>query len=190
MSELLDTSRGFTRPAADPRSLCAQQFRKKTRLPPHPTPPFARAAPSYPLGKGGLDLQMSPRPYDRDHRRAQRTHHRLPTLVQWRSTQILEAGEGARARAAADSPSGSSPDLTSSRPPLRPVTRETQDAWASPGCWKMKLKVAQSFPTLCNQARILRARILEWVAFPFSRGFSQPRDGTQLSRFAGGFFTS
>ena len=100
------------------------------------------------------------------------------------------AREGARARAAADSPSGSSPDLTSSRPPLRPVTRETQDAWASPGCWKMKLKVAQSFPTLCNQARILRARILEWVAFPFSRGFSQPRDGTQLSRFAGGFFTS
>ena len=26
---------------------------------------------------------------------------------------------------------------------------------------------------------ILQARILEWVAFPFSRGFSQPRDRTQ-----------
>ena len=29
-----------------------------------------------------------------------------------------------------------------------------------------------------------------WVAFPFSRGFSQPRDGTQVSCIAGGFFTS
>ena len=28
---------------------------------------------------------------------------------------------------------------------------------------------------------ILQARILEWVAFPFSRGFSQPRDWTQVS---------
>ena len=33
---------------------------------------------------------------------------------------------------------------------------------------------------------ILQARILEWVAFPFSRGSSQPRDGTQVSRIAGG----
>ena len=33
-------------------------------------------------------------------------------------------------------------------------------------------------------------RILEWVAFPFSRGSSQPRDRTQVSRIAGGFFTS
>ena len=37
---------------------------------------------------------------------------------------------------------------------------------------------------------ILQARILEWVAFPFSRGSSQPRDQTQVSRIAGGFFTS
>ena len=36
---------------------------------------------------------------------------------------------------------------------------------------------------------ILQARILEWVAFPFSRGSSQPRDWTQVSRIAGGFFT-
>ena len=27
---------------------------------------------------------------------------------------------------------------------------------------------------------ILQARILEWIAFPFSRGSSQPRDGTQV----------
>ena len=30
----------------------------------------------------------------------------------------------------------------------------------------------------------------EWVAFPFSRGSSLPRDGTQVSHFAGEFFTS
>ena len=45
----------------------------------------------------------------------------------------------------------------------------------------MKVKVAQSCLTLCSPMDyavhgILQARILEWVAFPFSRGFSQPRD--------------
>ena len=38
--------------------------------------------------------------------------------------------------------------------------------------------------------RILQARILEWVAFPFSRGSSHPRDWTQVSCIAGRFFTS
>ena len=37
---------------------------------------------------------------------------------------------------------------------------------------------------------ILQARILEGVAFPFSRGSSQPRDRTQVSRIAGRFFTT
>ena len=37
---------------------------------------------------------------------------------------------------------------------------------------------------------ILQARILEWVAFPFSRGSSEPRDRTQVSHTAGRFFTS
>ena len=37
---------------------------------------------------------------------------------------------------------------------------------------------------------ILQARILEWVTFPFSRGSSQPKDWTQVSCIAGGFFTS
>ena len=37
---------------------------------------------------------------------------------------------------------------------------------------------------------ILQARILKWIAFPFSRGFSQPRDQTQVFRIAGEFFTS
>ena len=36
---------------------------------------------------------------------------------------------------------------------------------------------------------ILQARILEWVAIPFSRGSSQPRDWTRVSCFAGGSFT-
>ena len=60
---------------------------------------------------------------------------------------------------------------------------------------KSIVKVTQSCPTLCDPMDytvlgILQARILEWVAFPFSRGFSQPRDRTQVSRIAGGFFTS
>ena len=60
---------------------------------------------------------------------------------------------------------------------------------------KVKVKVTQLRLTLCNPIYytvhgILQARILEWVAFPFSRGSSQPRDRTQVSRIAGGFFTS
>ena len=41
----------------------------------------------------------------------------------------------------------------------------------------------------CIVHGILQARILEWVDFPFSRGSSQPRDRTQVSHIAGGFFT-
>ena len=37
---------------------------------------------------------------------------------------------------------------------------------------------------------ILLARILEWVAIPFSRRSSQPMDWTQVSLIAGRFFTS
>jgi len=36
---------------------------------------------------------------------------------------------------------------------------------------------------------ILQARILEWVAMPSSRGSSQPREQTQVSHIAGGFFS-
>ena len=57
------------------------------------------------------------------------------------------------------------------------------------------VKVAQSCLTLCEPMDytvhgILQARILEWVAFPFSRGSFQPRDWTQVSHLGGGFFTS
>ena len=57
--------------------------------------------------------------------------------------------------------------------------------------------VTQSCPTLCDSMDytvhgVFQARILEWIDpfYPFSRGSSQPRDWTQVSRIAGGFFTS
>ena len=61
------------------------------------------------------------------------------------------------------------------------------------GC--MYVKVAQSCLTLCDLMDctlhgILQAKILEWVAFSFSRGSSQPRDRTQVFCTAGGFLTS
>ena len=40
-----------------------------------------------------------------------------------------------------------------------------------------------------SMCRIPQVRILEWVAIPFSRGFSQPRDRTQVSCIAGRLFT-
>ena len=59
---------------------------------------------------------------------------------------------------------------------------------------KVKVKVTQSSRTLCNPIDytvhgIFQARILEWIAIPFSRGSSQPRDWTLISRAAGDFFT-
>ena len=66
--------------------------------------------------------------------------------------------------------------------------------------WPMKLLVAQSCPTSCDPMDcslpgssvhgILQARMLEWVAIPFSRGSSWPRDWTWISCvIAGRFFT-
>ena len=57
----------------------------------------------------------------------------------------------------------------------------------------MKVKVTQSCLTLCDPLDytvhgILQARILKWIAFPFSRGSSQPRDRSQVSCIAGRFF--
>ena len=58
-----------------------------------------------------------------------------------------------------------------------------------------EVKVAHLCLTLCDPMDytvngILQARILEWVAFPFSRGSSQARDWAQVSSIAGRFFTS
>ena len=69
------------------------------------------------------------------------------------------------------------------------------------GCWRlvqlgiMKVKVAQSCPTLYNSMDytvygILQARILEWVAFPFSRGSSEPWGRRQVFCIAGRLLTS
>ena len=65
---------------------------------------------------------------------------------------------------------------------------------------KVKLLVTQSGLTLRDPMDhslpgfsvhgILQARILEWVAIPFSRGSSLPRDRTQVSCTAGGFLPS
>ena len=64
---------------------------------------------------------------------------------------------------------------------------------------RKKVKVVQSCLTLCDPMDcslpgscvhgILQARILKWVAVPFSRRSSQPRDQTQVFRIAGKFFT-
>ena len=59
----------------------------------------------------------------------------------------------------------------------------------------LKVKVTQLCLILCDPMDytvqgILQARILEWVAFPFSRGSSLPRDWTQVSLIAGRLFTS
>ena len=51
--------------------------------------------------------------------------------------------------------------------------------------WKL-LNCVQFFVIVVH--RILQARILEWVACPVARGSSQPRDRTQVSGIAGGFF--
>ena len=57
------------------------------------------------------------------------------------------------------------------------------------------MKVTQLCPTLCDCMNytvhgILQARILEWVAYPFSRASSQPRNQTRVSCIAGRFFTN
>ena len=89
---------------------------------------------------------------------------------------------------------------------IKPVNPKGDQPWVFIGrtdaeaeaLWQMKkvkVKVTQSCLILCNPLDyavhgILQARILEWVAFPVSRGSSQLRDQTQVSRIAGGFFTS
>ena len=56
---------------------------------------------------------------------------------------------------------------------------------ANAGVWSVK--VAKLCLTLCPPLglhRILQVRIVEWIAFPFSRGSSQTRDWTQVSPIA------
>ena len=72
------------------------------------------------------------------------------------------------------------PCVLQGRETAPPVLRKVKE--------KVKVLVTQLCPTLCNSKDcsppdssvhgILQARILEWVAIPFSRGFFQPRDQT------------
>ena len=67
--------------------------------------------------------------------------------------------------------------------------------------WKVKVlsRALSLCPTLCNPKHcslpgfsvhgISQARILEWIAIPFSRGSCQPRDQTQVSCIPRNFFT-
>ena len=65
-------------------------------------------------------------------------------------------------------------------------------------CAWLLAKSLQSCPTFCDPMGrslpgssvhgILQTRMLEWIAIPFSRGSSQPRDQTWISCIAGGFF--
>ena len=79
------------------------------------------------------------------------------------------------------------------------ITSPWKAHYTSTGCHSVKIwsevKVSQLCPTLCTPKDyivhgILQARILDWIAIPFSRGSSQPRDRTQVSLIAGEFFTS
>ena len=75
----------------------------------------------------------------------------------------------------------------------------TEEVGDSSSCSPLKVKVAQSCPTLCDPMDcspsgsfvhgILQARILEWVVISFSRGSYRSRDRTQVSCTAGRFFT-
>ena len=59
------------------------------------------------------------------------------------------------------------------------------------GLWQ-KVKESESYSVGSDSLwphGILQAKIRQWVAIPFCRGSSQPRDWTQVSCIAGRFFT-
>ena len=79
--------------------------------------------------------------------------------------------------------------------PLRWMWREKKVAqkwWLrSEVKWKSLSRVRPFVtPWTIQSMECSRPGYWEWVAFPFSRGSSQPRDQTQVSCSAGGFFTS
>ena len=82
-----------------------------------------------------------------------------------------------------------------------PAMRET---WVRSLCWEDPLEKGKAtklqssglensmdYSLLGSSVhRLLQERILEWVATPFSRGSSQPRNQTGVSCIAGGFFAN
>ena len=81
-----------------------------------------------------------------------------------------------------------------------PLLRKDKDLAEMETQWYMKVLVAQSCLTLYDPMDcslpgssvhgVLQARILEWVAIPFSRGSSWPRDRTWVSCTASRVFTN
>ena len=73
-----------------------------------------------------------------------------------------------------------------------PVFKYCLHCVCMPGCFSRD-RLLVALWTVAYQAPlssgILQARIQGWVAVPFSRGSSQPRDGIQISCIAGGVFT-
>ena len=66
--------------------------------------------------------------------------------------------------------------------------------WSEVKWSEVKWKLSQSCLPLCDPIDytvhgILQAGLLEWVAIPFSRGSSQPRDSTWVSHIPGRVFT-
>ena len=130
MSELLNTH--LARLPARPPAL--QPLRsavpEEDAFVPHPTATFARAAPAYPLGKGGLDLQTSPGPPiaapapPREHAAGSQ---------RWCPGSPPRSQPLSSASAAADRPCAPPPGLTSSRPPcVRSPGRRRTPARAPP----------------------------------------------------------
>ena len=62
------------------------------------------------------------------------------------------------------------------------MLRHFSHAWLFATLWTIACQASLSMG-------ILQARILEWVAIPFSQGSSQPRDRTQVSCTAGRLYT-
>ena len=82
---------------------------------------------------------------------------------------------------------------------VAPFEERMLEVWVLDGGNKWRdLCVTQLHPTLCDPMNlpgssvhgILKARMLEWFAIPFSRGSFQSRDQTHVSHIAGRFFTS
>ena len=92
---------------------------------------------------------------------------------------------------------GLNPDLPHCRQTLYRLSHQgsPKDVVKKKKCPQMEVKwkslsCIQLFVTPWIIHGILPATLLEWVAFPFSRGSSQPRDQTKVSCIAGEFFTS
>ena len=90
--------------------------------------------------------------------------------------------------------------LTVESEALQPLVDVQISLWPQPTMLtKVKVKVAQLCPTLCDPMDyivhgILQTTILEWVAFPFFGDLPnsgiEPRSPTPVSSIEGGFFTS